>query len=105
MSNFVSKQKDLGLPSAPGRVLLVNALFEATEARLTQKELSSFPHRSPSTIDSLVKRLWDTLSSSTDAASSEENSLKAKLAVELYIGIPASVLESGGSSTEKCECL
>ncbi|THZ09494.1 hypothetical protein D6C93_00022 [Aureobasidium pullulans] len=101
MSNFVSKQKDLGLPSAPGRVLLVNALFEATEARLTQKELSSFPHRSPSTIDSLVKRLWDTLSSSTDAAFSEENSFKAKLAVELYIGIPASVLESGGSSTEK----
>ncbi|KAH0017386.1 hypothetical protein KCU78_g7556, partial [Aureobasidium melanogenum] len=101
VSNFVSKQKDLGLPSTPGRLLLVKALFEASEARLTQEELSNLSHRSSSTIDSLVKRLWEILSSSTDGELSGDAFDKARIAVQVYTGMPASILNSGGSSTEK----
>lgn len=103
ISGFISKQKDLGLPSTPGRVLLVKALFEASEARLTQEELSSLPHRSSSTIDSLVKRLWEVLSSSMEGELSGQTLDKARIAVQVYTGMPASVLSSGGSSTEKCK--
>ncbi|KAI4720315.1 hypothetical protein E4T48_03493 [Aureobasidium sp. EXF-10727] len=101
VSDFVSKQKDLGLPATPGRVLLVVALLEASEARLTQEELSSLSHRSSSTIDSLVKRLWETLSSSTDDELIGENLDKARIAVQVYTGLPQSLLFSGGSSSEK----
>ncbi|KAI5243200.1 hypothetical protein E4T47_02880 [Aureobasidium subglaciale] len=101
VSSFVNKQKDLGLPSTPGRVWLTNALYETCETRLTEQELSRLPHRSSSVIDSLVKRLWETLSSSTDGELSAADSKKAQIAIELYIGIPSSILESGGPSTEK----
>lgn len=103
ISSFVSKQKDLGLQSTPGRVLLVKALFEASEARLTQEELSNLPHRSSSTIDSLVKRLWEVLSSSTEGGLSGDSLDKARIAVQVYTGMPVSVLSSGGSATEKCK--
>ncbi|KAI5200739.1 hypothetical protein E4T39_05544 [Aureobasidium subglaciale] len=99
--DFVNKQKDLGLPSTPGRVWLTNTLLETCETRLTEKELSKLPHRNSSTIDSLVKRLWETLSSSTDGKLADSDVEKAQIAIELYIGIPSSILESGGSSTEK----
>jgi nucleolar pre-ribosomal-associated protein 2 len=104
-SDFISKQKDLGLPSNPGRVLLVKALFEPFEARFTHDEMSSFPHCSSSTIDSLVKRLWEALSSSTDDELSGSNLDKARIAVQVYTGIPPSILASGGSSSEKCKHL
>lgn len=104
-SEFIGKQKDLGLPSNPGRVLLVKALYEAFEARLTPKEITSFPHCSSSTIDSFVKRLWEILSSSTDDELSGTNLDKACIAVQAYTGIPSSILALGGSSTEKCKFL
>jgi nucleolar pre-ribosomal-associated protein 2 len=100
-SDFIGKQKDLGLPSNPGKVLLVKALFEAFEARFTPDEIRSFPHCSSSTIDSLVKRLWEILSSSADDELSGTNFDKARIAVQVYTGIPPSVLALGGSSTEK----
>jgi nucleolar pre-ribosomal-associated protein 2 len=104
VSKFIVKQKDLSLPSAPGRVWLLNALFEVTETRLTEEELSSLPHRSSSTIDSFVKRLWEVLSSSTDDTSSnKDDQEKAQLAVEAFISVPASILQAGGSSTDKCK--
>jgi len=102
-SDFINKQKDLGLPSNPGRVFLVKALFEAFDARLTHEDMSNFSHFSSSTIDSLAKRLWEILSSSTEDELSGSNVDKARIAVQVYTGIPASILASGGSSSEKCE--
>ena len=103
VASFVSKQKDLGLPSTPGRVMLVKALFEASEARLTQEELSNLSHRSSSAIDSLVKRLWEVLSSSTEGELSGDTLDKARIAVQVYTGLPTSAFSPGGSSTEKCK--
>lgn len=104
-SKFIGKHKDLGLPSNPGRVSLVKVLFESFEARYAHEDMSSFPHCSSSTIDSLLKRLWEILSSSTDDELSGSNLEKARVAVQVYTGIPESILASGGSSTEKCKCL
>lgn len=105
VSEFISKQKDLALASAPGKVQLLTVLFETTEARLKEEELSSLPHRSSATIDAFVKRLWEVLSTCSEGAlgGDGDNLNIARLAIESFNSVPTSILQVGSSSADKCK--
>lgn len=101
LAEFMTSKQPLQ-SSAP-KLRLLTSFMSATEARMEKEALSEFPHRSPDAVDSIVKKLYQTLSSSIDEEDISEASRRNGVAivVQAYISMPSSFLSNGGSSSSK----
>ena len=88
---------------AAAQTRLLAMFVKLTEARLDATMLSKLPHRSSVAIDSLVKRLYQTLSSSVEkkGTTSDTEASNTAAAVRILHSIPTSFLAAGGSSSNK----
>ncbi|GAB7350405.1 hypothetical protein MBLNU459_g1021t1 [Dothideomycetes sp. NU459] len=104
-AEIMKRKKDRTTLAGAGQMSLLTTFFGATETRLTGNDLAPLPHRSPAIVDAFIKQLYTLLSkfstSYTSATEIDGLAAGAAIAINVFAGLPVTLLDCGGSSATR----